>query len=69
MPATRPIGAGGHPSTQAPAGPARRHQRAHPGWLDRGGVVLTGAVLTQVGVQLPTFEPEQACLLHLTSAE
>jgi len=52
-----------------PAGPARRHQRAHPGWLDRGGVVLTGAVLTQVGVQLPTFEPEQACLLHLTSAE
>jgi len=52
-----------------PAGPARRHQRAHPGWLDRGDVVLTGAVLTQVGIQLPTFEPEQACLLHLTSGD
>jgi len=34
-----------------------------------GDVVLTGAVLTQVGIQLPTFEPEQACLLHLTSAD
>jgi hypothetical protein len=34
-----------------------------------GDVVLTGAALTQVGIQLPTFEPEQACLLHLTSAD
>jgi alpha-galactosidase len=45
-----------------PGGAARLHQRGGPAWTE---TVLTGAALGRVGVQLPTFEPEQAWLLRL----
>jgi len=39
-----------------------------PGWLGDGPVTLTGRVLSEVGLQLPTLWPVQAFVLHLTPA-
>ena len=38
-----------------------------PPWLARGGVVLTGAVLRDIGVQSPLLAPGQALVLELTA--
>ncbi|TWP46470.1 alpha-galactosidase [Lentzea tibetensis] len=50
-------------SFDAPAGRPRLHQRAAVSW---DPVVLPGSVLTEVGIQLPVIEPEQAILLRLS---
>lgn len=39
-----------------------------PAWLGKEPVVVSGRVLTQVGLQLPTLWPMQALILHVTAA-
>lgn len=36
-----------------------------PPWLSDGGITLTGAVLAEIGLQLPTLWPLQALALHI----
>ncbi|MER6592290.1 alpha-galactosidase [Micromonospora purpureochromogenes] len=43
-------------------------QLAEPGWLPKG-VILSGAVLGTLGVQLPALHPEQALLLEVTAVD
>ncbi|WP_244298919.1 GH36 C-terminal domain-containing protein [Micromonospora cremea] len=50
------------PVSDAPA-PATA-DRSAPAWL-AGGVTLTGAALTRVGVQLPALHPEQSLVLEV----
>jgi alpha-galactosidase len=38
-----------------------------PAWLDGSGTVLSGRVLAEAGLQLPTLWPVQALLVHLTA--
>lgn len=38
-----------------------------PPWLSSGGIVLSGAALTEVGLQLPALWPMQGIVLHLTA--
>jgi alpha-galactosidase len=39
---------------------------APPPWLSHGPLAVSGQVLTEVGVQMPILQPEQAFLMHLT---
>jgi alpha-galactosidase len=48
-------------------GPETKHA-APPRWYQAGGATLTGRVLAEVGLPLPVLRPEQALLVHLTSA-
>lgn len=41
--------------------------RATPLWMSGDGIVLTGAILGEVGVQIPVLWPAQALVLHLTA--
>jgi alpha-galactosidase len=36
-----------------------------PEWFTRGEIELSGALLSRVGLQLPTLWPVQAFVLHL----
>jgi alpha-galactosidase len=47
--------------------PETKHAVA-PRWYEAGQVTLAGRALTEVGLPLPVLRPEQALLLHLTSA-
>ncbi|HZU92148.1 MAG TPA: GH36 C-terminal domain-containing protein, partial [Microbacterium sp.] len=38
-----------------------------PGWLDARALEVSGRLLTDVGLQLPTLWPGQAILVHLTA--
>lgn len=38
-----------------------------PAWISAGEVTLTGALLTEVGLQLPALWPAQAIVLHVTA--
>jgi alpha-galactosidase len=51
-----------------PAGKPGAVHRFQPAWLDAGELVLSGRVLSSVGVSLPTLYPEQALLLQVTEA-
>ncbi|MRG59914.1 alpha-galactosidase [Agromyces sp. CFH 90414] len=44
---------------------AAAHGWITPGWFAAGELELPGAVLAEVGLQLPTLWPEQAFVLHL----
>src|SRR5690606_33368645 len=48
-------------------GAARRLGGITPGWLGKEAVEMPGAVLTGVGLQLPTLWPMQALVLHVTA--
>jgi alpha-galactosidase len=50
------------------AGGPETKQAVAPLWLEAGGVTLGGRALGEVGLPLPVLRPEQALLLHLTSA-
>jgi alpha-galactosidase len=50
------------------AGGPETKQAIAPVWLEAGGTTLAGRVLGEVGLPLPVLRPEQALLLHLTSA-
>jgi alpha-galactosidase len=50
-------------------GVARRHEATDPSWVESAstpdGILLHGAVLTVVGVPLPTLNPEQAMVFDI----
>jgi alpha-galactosidase len=50
------------------AGAPETKQAVAPPWLEAGEVTLGGRALGEVGLPLPVLRPEQALLLHLTSA-
>ena len=52
----------------AVAGEPETKQAVAPAWLEAGGVTLGGRALAEVGLPLPVLRPEQALLLHVTSA-
>ncbi len=41
--------------------------RAAPAWTSGEPVVLSGRVLAEAGLQLPTLWPAEAIVLHLTA--
>jgi alpha-galactosidase len=43
-------------------------QREQPAWMDDGSLVATGSFLASIGVRAPVLGPEQALVLHLTTA-
>lgn len=51
-----------------PAGPEHAHAafnpRVHPEWW-RDGAVVSGAVLIEVGVQIPALNPDRVALIHV----
>ena len=52
----------------AVAGEPETKQAVAPAWLEAGGVTLGGRALAEVGLPLPVLRPEQALLLHVTTA-
>jgi alpha-galactosidase len=51
-------------------GPALRHQNRDPEWIETSaeiGIVLSGRVLTGIGVPLPVLNPANAIILHLAA--
>jgi alpha-galactosidase len=50
------------------AGEPETKQAVAPAWLDAGGITLGGRALGEVGLPLPVLRPEQALLLHVSSA-
>jgi len=52
---------------QAPGDVPRTRSDSPPPWVVDGGVVLSGGVLSEQGLQLPALHPEQLLLLRATA--
>ena len=55
-----------------PAGPgfaARFDETVHPGWWRPEGIVLPGAVLAGIGLDVPALQPDHSALIHLRAVQ
>jgi alpha-galactosidase len=52
-----------------PAGPVATMQRAHPPWTTSDHDVLSGRILSQIGIQPPILAPEQAWLITVEAVD